>query len=152
MLAGVVTLLGVPLWVPSTQGPQLKTLDHRSRRRRCMASLPSWEHRCGVPSPKGSSLSSVASHGFSYPLLFIFDLLCKRVSSSVLACMALFIKWGESPFRRGTSRKMVFGPGHKSHLSRFSRQIGTNDRHWSRFMLFGGRSRFILGNRSRFVA
>jgi hypothetical protein len=61
-------------------------------------------------------------------------------------------KTGTSMIVPFTSRKRVFGPGHKSHLSRFSRQIGTNDRHWSRFVSFGGRSRFISGNRSRFVA
>jgi hypothetical protein len=51
-----------------------------------------------------------------------------------------------------TSGKWVFGPAPKCHLSWFGSPIGTNDRHWSRFVPFGGRSRFISGNRSRFVA
>jgi hypothetical protein len=53
---------------------------------------------------------------------------------------------------RCTSRKRVFGPTPKYHLSWFGSPIGTNDRHWSWFVPFGGRSRFILGNRSRFMA
>jgi hypothetical protein len=71
----------------------------------------------------------------------------RRFNFSVNFSVSLAGRWD-----RNNSRKMVFGPGHKSHLSRFSRKIGTNDRHWSRFVPFGGRSRFISGNRSRFVA
>jgi hypothetical protein len=50
-----------------------------------------------------------------------------------------------------TSRNRVFGPAPKCHLSRFGWPLGTNDRSWSRFMSFGVRSRFISGNRSRFI-
>jgi hypothetical protein len=51
-----------------------------------------------------------------------------------------------------TSRKWVFGLAPKSHLSRLGLSMGTNDRHWSRFVPFDGWSRFISENRSRFVA
>jgi hypothetical protein len=51
-----------------------------------------------------------------------------------------------------TSRKWVFDLAPKSHLSRLGLSMGTNDRHWSRFVPFGGRSRFITENRSQFMA
>jgi hypothetical protein len=33
-----------------------------------------------------------------------------------------------------TSRKRVFGPAPKCHLSQFGWPLGTNDTYWSRFM------------------
>jgi hypothetical protein len=51
-----------------------------------------------------------------------------------------------------TSRKWVFGPAFKRHLSRFGWPMGTNDRPRSRFVPPAGRSRFISEHRSRFVA
>jgi hypothetical protein len=51
-----------------------------------------------------------------------------------------------------TSRKLVFGPAPKCHLSRFGWPTGTNDRPRSRFVPPRGRSRFISEHRSRFVA
>jgi hypothetical protein len=51
-----------------------------------------------------------------------------------------------------TSKKRVFGRGLKSHPFRFGSQIGINDRHRSRFVPPGYRSRFISEHPSRFVA
>jgi hypothetical protein len=71
----------------------------------------------------------------SYPINYGF--LLKNVS------IAWFCENFLASYIGHTSRKRVFGPGHKNHLSWFSRQIGTNDRYWSRFVPFGGRSRFV---------
>jgi hypothetical protein len=51
MPAGIVTLLGAPLWVPFVQGLRVKTLNRWSRQRWCSASLPSWGRRRGVLFP-----------------------------------------------------------------------------------------------------
>jgi hypothetical protein len=56
------------------------------------------------------------------------------------------------PSAAPTSRKWVFGPPSKCHLSRFCWPMGTNDRPRSRFVPLWGRSRFISEHRSRFVA
>jgi hypothetical protein len=58
----------------------------------------------------------------------------------------------QCPLAKITSIKWVFGLAPKSHLSPLGLSMGTNDRHWSRFVPFGGRSRFISENWSRFVA
>jgi hypothetical protein len=70
-------------------------------------SLPCWGRHRGAPISLGLvSVSSVANCGVPCFLLFIFDLLCKRIASSPCigsAVVALFIKRGESLFRGNLS-------------------------------------------------
>jgi hypothetical protein len=40
----------------------------------------------------------------------------------------------EKAFRHLTSRKRVFSPAPKCHLSRFGWPLGTNDTYWSQFV------------------
>jgi hypothetical protein len=84
-------------------GLRVKTVDIAISTPAACASLPSWERRRGALIPLDLVLvTSVASLGSSCTFFIIFDLLCKRLSSS--SCIgstvcALFIKRSESLFR-----------------------------------------------------
>jgi hypothetical protein len=82
---------------------RVKTPDRRSRRWRRGASLPSWGIVVELFSTRSRSGVIGASFGSSYYLLFILDLLCKRVSSSPcigsVVCGFIY-KTGQNPISR----------------------------------------------------
>jgi hypothetical protein len=98
----VATFAALGLWV--------KTLDLVVSTTAACASLPSWGHCRGAPILLGLvSVALVASLGSSCLYLFIFDLLCKRFSSSPyigLVCGFIY-KVGRKPISRNNGHNCL---------------------------------------------